>query len=244
MQGMPDLLTPAPVPGRPDVVFDGQLDRVAATAQETVVEQLRSGVFVGRAVPPEVRDAVEAGPFARRAANGLSVFWRQVVAEWMAAHDVVETDFGERTRVWAREGLAGLLGSLHPALAWAGDCLVVDLPFDEDIDLADRDLVLSPTVLNWPNVMVQVCGDGPAVINYPVAGLADRRRRTPAALARLYGGTRAALLADLDTARSTAELSARHDVTPSTVSYHLRVLHQAGMVSCRREGAFVLYQRC
>ncbi|MGH3739678.1 MAG: ArsR/SmtB family transcription factor [Micromonosporaceae bacterium] len=52
----------------------------------------------------------------------------------------------------------------------------------------------------------------------------------------MYGDTRARLLADLDGPRSTAELSTRHDVAPSTVSYHLRVLHQAGLITRHREG--------
>ncbi|WP_290056392.1 ArsR/SmtB family transcription factor, partial [Amycolatopsis solani] len=54
---------------------------------------------------------------------------------------------------------------------------------------------------------------------------------------------RAALLADLDTARPTAELAARTGYSPGTVSYHLSALHRAGLVSKARDGRYVLYRR-
>ena len=56
-------------------------------------------------------------------------------------------------------------------------------------------------------------------------------------------GARAALLADLETARSTAELAARTGYAPGTVSYHLGALHRARLVTKVRDGRYVLYQR-
>jgi len=241
----PDLLTPAATPGRPRSVLDAQLDTVSSTAQDAIAEQVGHAVSPGRPVPAPVRDAVDSGTFARRAANGLAVFWRHVLADdWGSLHSAMEADLAERMRTMAGHGLGALLGSLHPVIGWTGEALTIDLGrHAEDVALGDRDLVLSPSVLNWPNVTVQACGDGPAVINYPAAGLAADARRDPDVLARLYGDTRATLLADLAAPRSTAELSARNAVAPSTVSYHLRILHQAGLVTRRREGHFVLYQR-
>lgn len=241
----PDLLTPAATPGQPRSVLDTQLDKVSSTAQEATADQVGYAVGNGRQVPATVRDAVDSGTFARRAANGLAVFWRHVLADdWGSLNSAMEADLAERMRTMAGLGLGALLGSLHPNVSWTGDALLIDLGrHDEDIELGDRELVLSPSVLNWPNVTVQPCGDGPAVINYPATGLAADTRRDPDVLARLYGDTRAGLLADLGAPRSTAELSARHDVAPSTVSYHLRILHQAGLITRRRDGHFVLYQR-
>lgn len=67
----------------------------------------------------------------------------------------------------------------------------------EEVDLGTRDLVLSPSILNWPHLTAQVCGPHSAAINYPVRGMEARDARDPDALARLYGETRARLLADL-----------------------------------------------
>jgi DNA-binding transcriptional ArsR family regulator len=49
--------------------------------------------------------------------------------------------------------------------------------------------------------------------------------------------------ADLETARSTADLATRIGYTPGTVSYHLGALHRAGLVTKVRAGRHVLYQR-
>jgi ArsR family transcriptional regulator, arsenate/arsenite/antimonite-responsive transcriptional repressor len=35
------------------------------------------------------------------------------------------------------------------------------------------------------------------------------------------------------------EIVSMRDVTPATVSHHLKVLNEAGLVQCRREGQFV-----
>jgi ArsR family transcriptional regulator, arsenate/arsenite/antimonite-responsive transcriptional repressor len=41
---------------------------------------------------------------------------------------------------------------------------------------------------------------------------------------------------------SCGKLVALRGVTPATVSHHLKVLSEAGLIACRREGQFVLNQ--
>ncbi|MFI7117959.1 ArsR family transcriptional regulator [Amycolatopsis sp. NPDC049868] len=241
----PDMLTPAATPGRSAAVLDHQLSLVSGTAMETVAEQIGHVAVCGGTLSSEVRGSIDAGTFGARAASGLWVFWRQVLADdWRGLETTMEADLARRRHTMADLGLGELLGSLHPRVLWTGRSLAIDLgAHDEEVELGTRELVLSPSILNWPNVTAQICGEQSAAINYPAFGQATRDGHTPKSLARLYGATRASLLADLESERSTAELSARHELSPSTVSYHLKVLYQARLITRRREGHLVLYQR-
>jgi len=82
-----------------------------------------------------------------------------------------------------------------------------------------------------------------AVVIYPVAGLGTTPRPRTSTLVDLVGASRARILHDLDRPRSTTELSRRHQLSASTVSYHLGVLLDAGMVHRTRRGLAVEYAR-
>jgi len=64
-----------------------------------------------------------------------------------------------------------------------------------------------------------------------------------APLAGVLGRTRAAILALLELPMSTTQLAAQLDLAAPTLNVHLRSLRSAGIVSSRRDGRAVLYQR-
>lgn len=230
----PDLLTPKPRGG-----FADQLDRIAATPAETVADQMAS---TGRDLPPAVRRAVDDGSFAPRAASGLRKFWGAALAEgWASLRATMDADLAHRARVMATKGVGALLGSLHESVTWDG-ALTFRSPWEEQFTLRGVEIVCAPAVLAWPRLAVQLCDPAEAVLSYPAAGV-GARQRGPHSVARLVGATRAALLRDLDVPRSTSSLADRHHLTPATVSYHLKVLRRAGLVTAARDGQFVLYQR-
>lgn len=231
----PDLLTPKPIGG-----LDEQLDRIAATPAETVAYQLTG---TGRPLPPAVRDAVESGTFARRAARGLHRFFTAAIGDdWAALRATMEADLAGRARTMATRGVGAMLDSLHESVGWSRGALTIESTWREEFTLRDVEIVCVPVVLAWPTLSVQLCDPGDAVLAYPAAGV-GARPAVSRGVDRLVGATRAALLRDLDVPRSTASLAARHQLTPPTVSYHLKVLQRSGVVVAHRDGQFVLYQR-
>lgn len=236
-----DMLTPKPVAGPAMRIWRTQLDMISQVTPEVILEQLRECARV----TPNARAVAEAGRFAGRAATGLAKFWTQTVADaWPGLHARMDADLAARAKVMATNGVGAVLGSLHPSVRWTGTSLELNKPYVEELQFTDDELVLSPSVLNWPRVRVQLPHTGDAVLFYPARGLGDRPEFQGAdPLAKLVGSTRATLLHDLDVPRSTADLSARHRLAPATVSYHLGVLHGSGLVARLRERRRVLYRR-
>lgn len=85
------------------------------------------------------------------------------------------------------------------------------------------------------------------MVIYPARGVGtlwqDPAAGAPTALVRLVGRARAAILADLEGPASTTALAHRHGMAPSSVSAHLSVLRDAGLLTSRRHGYQVLYER-
>ncbi len=69
------------------------------------------------------------------------------------------------------------------------------------------------------------------------------RAAPPAALAALLGARRASVLSALHAPRSTTELARALELSPGSVSQHLSVLRDAGLVNAHRVGRVVLYVR-
>lgn len=241
---VPDLLTPKPPAGDWAGTLDGQLELVRHTPDDAVAAQVAFGRRSGQRIPVEVRRAVESGTFARRAANGMHSFWLAVLADdWRTLDAALEADVWRRARTMAAHGIGRMFDSLHPKVRWSGDQLRIDMRYSEVSEPAGGDLVLSPSILGWPKLRVQVCDPANAVIMYP-AGHLSRGGPAPAApVATLVGPTRAAILASLDAATTTTQLSRLHGLAPSTVSHHLTVLLRAGMAAKVRDGAVVHYAR-
>ena len=242
---VPDFVTPQPGFGeRCAEVFDEQIAAVEATAAEVLEFQLGEAITTtwGRGAPAEVRRAAESGRLPRRLAAGLARFWRDCVAEmWPTLQSVVDHDLAARAATLRTRGLARLLNTAHPTLAWTGDALVLDSAFDGEHDLSGHDLVLSCGVLSWPQVLVQ--GPDDAVIYLPAHRVGAGAARSGRDLGAVIGDARALLLAELGQDRSTTDLARRLGYTPGTISYHLSAMHRIGLVTKRREGRHVLYQR-
>ena len=67
--------------------------------------------------------------------------------------------------------------------------------------------------------------------------------RAARSLSALVGRTRASLLAALALPSTTTQLARQLDLSPAAVSQHLKILKDTALVSARRRGRMVLYQR-
>ena len=244
---IPDFLTPSPATTRPS--FDQQL----ATVRATPLEQVRADLnlaFEARRVPAAYLPWFEREPdsLLDAASAAFGRYWYEALnPHWTAIRDVLESDLHYRARRLAETGLEGLFADLHPLLRFDRESLLIGTPHSVVTDADARGLVFIPSVFIWPRLAVGGAPGGPIVISYPARGVAATwSARAPAAgeaLSKVLGEYRARLLTDLGEPRATEELSRRHGVSPSTVSYHLTALRDAGLLARRRASHRVLYHR-
>lgn len=186
----------------------------------------------------------------RRLADLTERVWHALLApDWPRHRAVLEADIAHRSRQAAGGGLDALLTGLHPGIGWAGHTLTLRMYGDlADAQRADgRGVLLMPSVFVWPDVVSGFARPWQTTVIYPargMGGLQDAAAPSPSqALAQLLGHQRAAVLTGLTAPASTTELAPRHGLAPSTVPAHLSVLREAGLLTSRREGHYVLYGR-
>ncbi|MEU9079953.1 helix-turn-helix domain-containing protein [Kitasatospora sp. NPDC048538] len=237
--------------------LDAALHRVVTTPPERIGYELGLAVN-GHAWDPDsdrpsprlLHRALERGEqyLAHRLADEMTQFWRAALApSWPGIRARLEADVSARATDIAHHGLAATLNRLAPNLAWRDGELTVRLRpgSPHGLTLRADAVILVPSV--FANQAIFCAGEPPGapaprtpLIVYPAAP-ADCL--APSGGARLIGATRARILAELGHPRSTAELAQRLYLSPATVSYHLQILHRAGLVTRRRHSHHVLYQR-
>ncbi|MEV4439502.1 DUF5937 family protein [Streptomyces sp. NPDC049577] len=247
----PDFLCPPP--RGPLESFEAELARVQATDPERVRTELARSLAdtPGAADSPRGR-AMLADPAGavRELTATLERVWHTLLApDWPRLRELLEADVAFHARRLAEGGLERLFAGLHPSLVWADGTLTIARRGSHDRTLGGDGLLLVPSVFAWPEVIGGFDEPWQATVVYPARGIAglwtapDAGARAGEALVRLLGRNRAALLAGLDEPASTTELARRHGLALSSVSAHLGVLRDAGLLTARRSGTRVLYER-
>ncbi|MGW7007790.1 helix-turn-helix domain-containing protein [Streptomyces sp. NPDC054933] len=252
---IPDFVTPRPVSYEECV--DSELHRIAAARPERVRQEIALLIHGG----PGIRglgDSPVPRPLLRALHRGERVLAEQVAAElaelwqtavhphWPGLRARMEADIAHRAQLIARQGMVSMLVGLHPWIEWGGHQVRLAGPARTEVRGATG-LLLVPRVFGTNLITISGFRDRrdrrQPLLMYPALPVPDTPRPAAPSAHELLGTTRAMLLADVSTPRSTAQLAGRHGLSRSTVSYHLGVLHRGGLVTKTRDARRVLYQR-
>ena len=216
-----------------------------------------------RAVAIERADKAGVGQLARLALDSpqqlierlcgmLEGYWTGAfAAEWRRIEREIALSVEFAGAELARSGIYGFLDSL--GLAVRTDRTAARFSFDRlhehVVEIGPNDqLVLNPSYYLWPHVRVNCEAPWPYAVAYPTP-FSRRRARPRVPPAELVKPLRA--LADdvrleivrlvAAKPRTTQELAPLLRLTDSAVSKHLHRLSEAGVLTSRRDGYYVLY---
>ncbi|MEV5017186.1 DUF5937 family protein [Streptomyces sp. NPDC053780] len=240
-----------PPPAAPAATFEEEIAQVRATdplfAREETLRSLQAAPHALAAARDRgwLRDPAV---MLREVSDVLEQIWTRLVEpEWPRMRALLEADITFRTRRLAEHGLGELLPEISPLCTWRAGTLTVRDHTDHERHLGGRGLVLMPSVFIWPHVIGTFKAPWQPALVYPTRGIVDLWTEpvapTGITLTRLLGRGRAAILASLDVPATTTGLARQLDLAPSSVSSHLTVLREAGLLSARRQGRQVLYER-
>ncbi|GAA0599950.1 helix-turn-helix transcriptional regulator [Kribbella sandramycini] len=243
---IPDFITPAP-PRRTTGLESG-LAAIAATPHALVAAELGK-------LHDETPNPVLPGMIARPAkalqqiTTALETYFRRTIEpDWRRMRALLQEDLAFRLDELASGGIERLFRNLHPSVRFRGDAIEIDRPYCcHGVPMAGQGVLLVPCVFTWPAALPVTGAPHLPTITYPPRGLGrlweDRQDTTESPLADLVGRTRAAIVGHLDLPMSTTHLAHQLGVTAPTLSVHLSILRNAGLVDSRRDGRAVLYYR-
>lgn len=253
---MPDFLLP--VAAGSSSSLDEELHRLVTTPVEVIRGELACAITGSEgtrgfdsALPLTTRLLEERGEdaYLDTLAEELRIYWKAAIAPyWDGLRADLEQGFDHRARLLATDGLQAAIADMSRHFTWSGDTLLVDLPPRDQLNAASGLWCVSSTFMNDRILMGSGPGDTVSIY-FPTYGRAavavgrPLRQAASRTLTELLGATRAALLADLDIAHTTADLARRHKLAAGTVSHHLGILYKAGLLDRGRDGKQVLYRR-
>jgi DNA-binding transcriptional ArsR family regulator len=240
---VPDALGPAPSSTAQDP--RSQIAAIADTSLDTASSDL--AVFAASHPGSRVA-AMSPSEYVERLSLALGGYWEAVLAPmWERVEAVVDADIELRRTVLARDGLAAAIDGMHDWLSVDASRIRVDL---RGVQISTRatgsGVWFVPSVFIWPWVSVD-CRTSAPVVCYGARGTArvweTGVERTRGALGGLIGRTRASLLHELEIPRTTTSLALQLGLSPGTISSHLAVMTESGLLTSRRKGRTVLYER-
>jgi DNA-binding transcriptional ArsR family regulator len=243
---IPDFITPAPP--RRSTSLESGLAAIAATPYELVTGELAQ--LHAETPHPVLPELIEnPGKALDVITSALETYWRRAIEpDWRRMRALLQEDLAFRMDELASGGIERLFRNLHPSIRYSADRIEINRPFCCDGEpMAGQGVLLVPCVFTWPAGLAVTAAPHVPTITYPPRGLGrlweNRKDTTDSPLADLVGRTRAAIVGHLDLPMSTTHLAHQLGVSAPTLSVHLGILRNAGVVDSRRDGRTVLYHR-
>jgi len=245
----PEWLAPAPATRAPSL--EQELDQMLATSDRRVRESLER---VFRHVQPWPDAVTELFESPRESLELIApeitgAHERLIAPHWDRIRAVLDADIAYRGGILASDGAGALFAGLDPGLRWSDGTLMLGWESGSPVVLGrDGALVLTPTVLGWPDVMIKTHTSTQTALRYPARGAGTVWETGPlpspdnSAVADLIGAPRARLLGMLRSPATTSGLARSLGVSPAAISQHLAALRRGGLVDRTRSGRTVLYQ--
>ncbi|WP_328916228.1 MULTISPECIES: ArsR/SmtB family transcription factor [unclassified Streptomyces] len=245
----PDFLHP--LPDAPLAALEDELAAIRATPPEVARGQIAAALAQTPGADATRRGTgMLADPegAVRQLAGLYEHVWSALLApHWPRLRAVLEADVAYHARRLADGGMQRLFTGLHPKLSWSDGALTATGHANQLPEPAGQGLILVPSVFFWPEAGSAFDPPWQPTVVYPARGIgglwAESGPAASTALIRLLGANRAAILTALDSPTTTTALSHRHAMAMSSVSAHLSVLRDAGLLRSRRYGHQVLYER-
>jgi DNA-binding transcriptional ArsR family regulator len=200
---------------------------------------------IGVRLPAAFADLADADAARHRLVEELRRYYRLAVEPvWGCVRAGLDADGAARALIMAREGVDGLLGTLHPDVMWRHGVLTVT-GCDGDLHLAGRGLAIAPSYFVLKPVLhISAHPDMPAVLVHPTMPAAPARGRPAGDLIRssdavekLVGRTRATVLSAIaGGTTTTGGIAVLTGTTTAAVSQHLAVLRDAKLIVTARRG--------
>lgn len=187
-------------------------------------------------------DWAEVDGITHRTAQIFTDLWAEFVEpDWQRRRAVMERDIRHRAGVIAVSGWRSALEGMAPGVQWVGhDAIRFSTQNYADRHIGSDGLVFVPHT----GLSGQWTCESPSRIAfvYPAKGAMAEDSRSDGGVARLLGLGRAGIVAELRMSATPSQLAVVLGVSLGTVSAHLAVLREAGVVTTRRSGRAVYYE--
>jgi DNA-binding transcriptional ArsR family regulator len=241
---VPDFLTPS---GTCGLDIDHGIDALVHTPRTRWRTDF-TRVVNERTLPAWVADLADAKATTVHALAQAhkQYFHACLEPHWHRVREHIDRDVTNRMRTMAEDGVAAMLDTLMPGGRWRSPVLELDYPFDHDLHLGGRGLLLQPVFFGSTGTTLIDEALAP-VLAFPVAHdlewmSADTPQCVGDPLVRLLGGTRAKVLRAVVSADCTTTDLARRTETPlATASRHASILRDAALIASHRSGNAVVH---